>query len=392
MIVRIKRRSDIAVPEELYENVPTGVEAEQDDQSEDTISKPYDPTEIRVDPKMYSLRNILDMIDEKDLDLAPDFQRLKVWKAKQKSRLIESILLRIPLPAFYFSSDESGGLQVVDGVQRLTTIHDFVRGGQDGNSFFKLTDLEYLQDELWGKDFHDIEKTSWAKRLYSTQIVANVIDPQTPSAVKFDIFRRINTGGTPLTAQEIRHCMSGAKSRSLLKRLSTSPEFDKATGGHLSGHLRMADREMVLRVLAFRIDKGFESSKDIASLDQLLNWATEEIDNRLTVSRIEKLETEFLEAMRIARKLFGEHAFRKWPPDYEWRNPINKALFEVWGVLLADLAWEDISSAKEALIKEFRELFKKDDFFVQSISSGTGDPKKISYRFGVIRKLVDAHV
>jgi hypothetical protein len=87
------------------------------------------------------------MIDEGDLELAPDFQRLKVWTALQKSRLIESVLLRIPLPAFYFSSDSDGSLQVVDGLQRLATIHDFVRGGKDRNSFFCLSNLEYLQDE-----------------------------------------------------------------------------------------------------------------------------------------------------------------------------------------------------------------------------------------------------
>lgn len=83
--------------------------------------KPYNPELIRVDPKTFSLRQILDMIDDGDLELAPEFQRLKVWTSGQKSRLIESILLRIPLPAFYFSSDEQGGLQVVDGLQRLST-------------------------------------------------------------------------------------------------------------------------------------------------------------------------------------------------------------------------------------------------------------------------------
>jgi hypothetical protein len=105
--------------EETDENHwPLGIEAEE---LQDTHPlKPYDPEQIRVDPKMFSLRQILDMIDEGDLELAPDFQRLKVWSKIQKSRLIESVLLRIPLPAFYFSSDESGGLQVVDGLQRLS--------------------------------------------------------------------------------------------------------------------------------------------------------------------------------------------------------------------------------------------------------------------------------
>ena len=98
---------------------PTGVEAEEEQEA--VPFKPYNPELIRVDPKTFSLRQILDMIDDGDLELAPDFQRLKVWTSGQKSRLIESILLRIPLPAFYFSSDEQGGLQVVDGLQRLST-------------------------------------------------------------------------------------------------------------------------------------------------------------------------------------------------------------------------------------------------------------------------------
>jgi uncharacterized protein with ParB-like and HNH nuclease domain len=135
------------------------------------------------------------MVKEGDLELAPDFQRKKVWGPVQKSRLIESILLRIPLPAFYFSSDEQGLLQVVDGLQRLSTINDFVNGK------FVLNGLEYLQKDVGGKRFETLP-ANWSRRVYSTQIIANVVDPQTPDQVKFDIFKRINTGGSPLNAQE----------------------------------------------------------------------------------------------------------------------------------------------------------------------------------------------
>lgn len=140
-----------------------------DEGGEIGLSKPYDPTQIRVDPKSFSLRNVLDMIDDGDLDLAPDFQRMRVWTLEQKSRLIESILLRIPLPAFYFSSDTEGYMQVVDGVQRLSTIHEFVR-----NNSFPLQHLEYLDRELGTKSFSDIKGTIWAKRINTTQIIVNV--------------------------------------------------------------------------------------------------------------------------------------------------------------------------------------------------------------------------
>ena len=172
--------------EELDGDEKTGVELERQG-DEDDVVRPWDPTTIRVDPKTYSLRNIIDMIRDNDLELAPDFQRKKVWGDVQKSRLIESILIRIPLPAFYFSSDDGGLLQVVDGLQRLSTVNDFVNGE------FRLNGLEYLQKEVGGKRFKDLPAL-WSRRIYSTQITANVVDPQTPDQVKFDIFKRTQYG------------------------------------------------------------------------------------------------------------------------------------------------------------------------------------------------------
>src|SRR6266478_1180227 len=163
-----------AVREEIDDQIGTGVEYDPEADETDVIS-PYDPKLIRVDPKVYSIRQVLDIIDDKELDLAPDFQRRRVWKPNQKCLLIESVLLRIPLPAFYFSADEDGLLQVVDGVQRLSTIHEFVRGAS-----FRLDHLEYLE-ELKGKTFKEIDGSIWSRRINNTQISANVIDPQTPT-------------------------------------------------------------------------------------------------------------------------------------------------------------------------------------------------------------------
>jgi hypothetical protein len=116
-----------SVIEETFENMPTGVEAERDDEQPE-ITRPWNPDDIRVGTKQFSLRNILDLIDEDGLELAPDFQRNTVWKSRQKSRLIESILLQIPLPAFYFAEDANGMMRVVDGLQRLSTVRSYVRG------------------------------------------------------------------------------------------------------------------------------------------------------------------------------------------------------------------------------------------------------------------------
>ncbi len=174
--------------EEFFDNDATDVEVEDVGEGQ---RKPWDPSKIRISTKPFSLRQVIDMIDDKDIDLAPDFQRLFVWKPAQRSRLIESILLGIPLPAFYFNQDREGAMQVVDGVQRLTTIHRFVTDDE------RLTELGTSRASPASRT-----RTSdiiHKRRFQQTQIFVNVIEPQTPDDVKFDVFRRINTGGSPLT-------------------------------------------------------------------------------------------------------------------------------------------------------------------------------------------------
>ena len=178
------------VREEYFENQATGIEVETEDSPPSDDPEPWDPEQIRIHTKHYSLRHLVDMIDDGDVDLAPDFQRHYVWKPQQRWSLIESLLLGIPLPSFYFHEDSSGLLQVVDGVQRLTTIFRYV-----SKKSFKLGKVTYLHD-LEGKGFDDLAVV-FRRRMNGAQFVAHVIDPQTPYRVKFEIFRRINTGGSP---------------------------------------------------------------------------------------------------------------------------------------------------------------------------------------------------
>lgn len=369
------------VVEEQFDNQGTGVEFEELDDS--FQHKPWDPELIRVDPKSFSLRNVIDMIREKEIELAPDFQRGNVWKDDQKCRLIESIFLRIPLPAFYFSSDNSGNLQVVDGLQRLSTIRDFV--GDEGKPGFKLSHMEYLNDQLGGKRFSELQGTIWARRFYSTQIIVNVVDPQTPDAVKFDIFRRINTGGSPLSQQEIRHCMSGSRSREFLKSLANEISFQEATGYALQNHKRMADREVILRFCAFALRGGRVYYE---SMSQLLNWVTNELDNVLTDEELELLRHKFIGAMSNAIILFGEYAFRKWPTDNEKKNPISRPLFDVWSVSLIDVDPVRLMTKKEEIVEDARAKMKSDMEFLRSISYSTGNIKQIDTRFETVSKIL----
>jgi hypothetical protein len=278
-------------------------------------------------------------------------------------------------------------MQVVDGVQRLSTIHEFVR-----KKSFPLLHLEYLDQKLGGLSFSDLEGTIWAKRINNTQIIVNVIDPQTPTRVKFDIFKRINTGGTPLKAQEIRHCMSGKRSRDLLKRLTGLKSFNEATGGRISGHIRMADRELVLRWVAFTIlsDLDDYGGDEIASLEDLLNVTTDRIDSDESID-LNILIKQFDHAMTLAYELFGKHTFRKWMLGDNHRHPLNKALFETLSVPLGQIGLAtNLVNKKKQLQERFRTLCSEDYFFISSISAGTGDPKKVRYRFNKINEILQS--
>ncbi|MGH3251883.1 MAG: DUF262 domain-containing protein [Trebonia sp.] len=362
------------VVEETFQNIPTGVEVELNDDTPEEPN-PWNPDAIRVSTKTFSLRNILDLIDDKDLELAPDFQRNRVWKSRQKSRLIESILLQIPLPAFYFAEDSNGMMRVIDGLQRLSTVYDFVR-----QKAYVLTDLEYL-DSVKGQRFDQLP-AAMQRRINNAQIVVHVIDPTTPAGVKYDIFKRINTGGSPLTGQEIRHCMSSARSRDFLRRCAQAKEFELATNGNLVNHIRMDDREVVLRYCAFR-HLGVDGYADAGSIDAFLEKMTAQLDSPEVISdpALDVLFRDFRAAMMKSRAVFGVHAFRKWPKGVDGRWPINRPLFETWSYVLSEFSEESLIARKEAIVEAARNLMTNDREYIDAITAGTGSVAKVKLRF-----------
>lgn len=380
--------NDLAI--KVVESIQMGIDLSAISLSKRALEKPYNSDQIRVESKTFSIRLIYDMIKDGDLDLSPDFQRNIVWDSFRKSRLIESILLRIPLPMFYFSQDEEGKLFVVDGLQRLTAIKEFM------DNKLVLRDLEYLTSTCEGKTYNK-EGNKIEEKYYRwfnmTQLSVNVIDSQSPSKVKYDIFRRLNTGGRPLNAQELRNCLAKEKVRKALRAMASLKSFKLATGNSISD-IRMDAQELALRFIFFRFHyKKDAISKYTGNMDRDLDDFVDLL-NKMGDFEFDKYVTEFDMAMKSSRYIFGRHAFRK---VFEYtikdspRSLVNKALFVSWSVLLADYDYNSIKKSieKYSFIPVLGKRISTDTEYYRALSYGTNGRRNILKAFDVAEDIIN---
>ncbi len=329
-------------------------------------------------------------IEHKEITLTPDFQRnASIWKIGQKSRLIESFLMRIPVPVFYIATDENDNWLVVDGLQRLSTLKEFIL-----DKTLILRDLEFLK-QYERKSFDDLPR-NMQRRLNEAELLMHVIQPGTPRNVTRTIFKRINTGGLPLSAQEIRHALYLGRSTTLLKQLVAEDAYREATTGSLRDD-RMSSRECALRFLAFYIFKPESYVKK--DMDGFLCRAMEAI-NSMTPGEVRRLKETFVMAMERCAIIFGQNAFRKRYDENGWRYPINKALFETWSYAVSSLSNDHFDIARrrrKRVNSKFISLMNAEYFppdvsndmtFEISISQETSDPEKVRFRFAVVKQLL----
>jgi len=373
---------DKLIVEHIEDGEATGVEQEPADPSNDLlpIERPFDPDKIKVVRETKTISLISTRIDHGEIDLAPEFQRrARIWDPARKGRLIESILLRIPLPVFYVASDNRDSWSVVDGLQRLTTIHDFLKGE------FPLRGLEYLA-QFDRKSFGELPR-NMQRRIEETELVMNVIQPGTPEEVMFNIFSRINTGGMTLNSQEIRHALNKGPVRQFLADLINTEEFQAATKGSVSD-VRMSARECALRFVAFHLVNWVDYRNN--DLDGFLNAAMKSV-NDASASERASIRGAFESAMLTACEVFGDDAFRKRYRDDAPRSPISKALFETWSVTLAALSDAErnkLSEKKCDIRVLFMQTLSEDRDFEVSISYATGVPARVKKRFETVERIV----
>jgi len=357
-----------------------------EEEETESISDEYDINSIDIRLLPLTIHQMYQKYRYRELDLNPDFQRNEVWKPKQKSLLIESLLIRIPIPAFYIDARKSNKWNVIDGLQRLSTIINFIQGD------FKLgkNSLEYLS-ELEGKGYKDLDR-KYQRRIEDYTLQFNMVHPGTSNKVAFNIFTRINTLGTSLSAQEIRHAMNDGTSTRLLGRLSKNENFIKAISekNYKTMSKRMADRALILRYLAFKIFGYKNYTKN--DMNDFLDQAMKEL-NKLNdrdpqdIEQLDKYYSEFDENMIKAYIIFKDKSFRKFFSLTEKKKwPISLPLFETINCVLDNYTIEEIEKYADIIFNKFFELFKNDDF-IDYISKATNNIDHVTERFEIVNKI-----
>ena len=298
--------------------IMTNIEELEGEDSLDNYESNYPDISVKLVKEQFSIFELKRRLEvSKTIIINPDFQRNKVWNSKQNSELIESILMAIPIPIIYLFENKDGIKLVVDGRQRLSCIFDYL------NNKFKLVNLEILKREN-GKHFSDLIPKLQTK-IEDYQILAYTIQHPIPEKIKFNIFDRVNRGGTRLNNQEMRNALYLGKATKLLNNLSKLDSFLLATNNGISAK-RMKDKYIILRFLGFYLLSNKLGNLEYkGDMDEFLAKVMQQI-NSYTDEQILELENIFILAMTNCYKVLGKNAFRFYSP--ERLRPINMVLFE----------------------------------------------------------------
>lgn len=336
------------------------------EQTADEAGEGY-PLELPIRDERRTAQDVARRIKQGRFVLDPDFQRDFVWDGKRQSRLIESVLMRIPLPVFYVAEDTKGHLIVVDGRQRLTTFQRFFAGELE-------LDLEN-RPEFHGKKFDDLE-TRLQNRVEDCQLHFYIIDHAVGERVRLEVFERVN-GGEVLTRQQMRNALYCGPATVFLREEATSALFAEATQGSLDSR-KMQDREFVNRFCAFKL---LPLEKYEGDMDQWLAWGLMKLA-KLDDEEQASLRLQFRQSLENNVLVFGKHAFRKHRTPDQPRSRINASLFDVMTTGLSTFEEAAVADRADALRQAFYARMD-DPEFEKSITYWTNRPAEVKARFEI---------
>jgi len=365
---------------ELIEANTPDIEPTDESGVESDIKEPFDPKDINITVEPKTMDNLVQRLNHNEIDIYPDFQRKgNLWGPDVQSRLIESLMLRFPLPAFYFDAESEDNCLVVDGLQRLWTLKNFVV-----DKTLRLRGLEILK-QYDGMTFEELPRPM-QRRIMETQVTAYIIKPGTPRPVKYNVFRRINTGGLMLNPMEIRHALNQGPASGFLKMVSESNTFNE----YISvSDKRMNDRELVLRYVAFRLTPYPQFEKPMSSfLDKNMEKLA-----KLTDADRNDLAAGLSRALAVSRSWFEKHQFSRSYGHENTRLLLNGALFEVWTSQIArlnDAQIHRINQQLGAFQNDYKRLFTSETFD-NAVTRATSDYNAVQARFGAVESLLNKY-
>lgn len=292
--------------------------------------------EVRVTKKDFSIYELLRKYRNKNLILDVSFQRRNVWNDKQKCELIESILMGLPLPIFYFKQLDNSRYVVVDGKQRLSALFEYLDNG------FALRNLKIL-DFLNTKKFKDLEDELgvYQSQLEDYQVYSHVILPPTPDKILFDIFDRVNRGGTQLNKQEIRNALYHGKGMEMIHSITKGESFQKSTRIKPQKDPRMKGAYLLTRFFAFylyftgKLSVGGQTYQYNGDCDNLIEISLKYL-NSCAEEELIALKKKTEDALENTYFYLERLAFRKTES-----HPINMNLFETTLFLMANVPLRD---------------------------------------------------
>ncbi|WP_440111645.1 DUF262 domain-containing protein [Paenibacillus sp. QZ-Y1] len=340
----------------------------------------------------YDLETLVKKIERKTIKLDPEYQRNHRWSEETSSKLIESLILNIPVPLVYLSqdidvddeADDLARYSVIDGQQRLTAINKFM------TNVLVLEGMEVLKP-LNGSLYRDLPPFL-IRRLEERTIKCLRIDSTLDPQVKYDIFERLNSGSVKLEAQELRNAIYRGPFNKMIKELAENEDFRMLNQVDLERPelskkvQKMEDVELVLRFFALQ-NNNYKNLR--GGFKSFLSESMSEF-NKLSEDQLTGFKDKFLSTMKLIRDRFGDQAFAKY--RYEDGNFIqmskfNAAVYDSLAIAVADII--DLNSPNFSLLNRetFRNLFNDKDYF-EAVSGSVNDKEKVSTRIDAVKELL----
>ncbi|MDM8532091.1 DUF262 domain-containing protein [Anaerolineales bacterium HSG25] len=326
----------------------------------------------------YNLATLTDLIENKEINLIPGYQRRFRWDQVRKSRLLESFLMNVPVPPIFLNEDAYGTYSIIDGKQRLSAIADYLRDA------FPLEGLEVFGD-INGRYYSDLPPT--LQRVLRTRptLRAIIILRQSDQDIKFEVFHRLNTGGVSLNPQEIRNNLFPGSLNDLIMELSITPLFHRLLGvkkkERSSVYQEMRDAEFVLRFFTFKDTWQTFKGGMKRHMDEFMSTYQDSDE-----AHLRKMRSDFLRTVKTVFNAFGDKAMRRWQPQKKsWRNQILAALFDAQMLACYKFSPSDFEGKTSEIQEALPKLFE-DSTFAGAIQGPTNTPSYVRNR---IEKMIE---